>query len=76
MHQVKLKQNMRVDPEEVEFSNYLLTIGEGTAEVFPDVGDDVIKVPHNYLVKSLPQLITRVFPDIQDGYRNKYYVAH
>ena len=76
VHQINLKTNMRVHPEEVEFSYYLLTIGEGTAQVFPGVGEDVIKVPHNFLVRSLPELIMTVFPGIQGGYENKYYVAH
>ena len=76
VHQIDLKENMRVHPEEVEFSNYLLMIGEGTAQIFPDVGDDMIKVPQKFLVRSLPELIMRVFPHIQDGYRNKYDIAH
>ena len=41
---------MRLDPKEVEFSKYLLTIGEGHAQVFPNIGDQVIKVPEEFLV--------------------------
>ena len=67
---------MRVDPQEVEFSKYLLTIGEETAEVFPAIGEDIIQIPSNFLVKTLPELVAKVFPDIQNGYRDKYYVAH
>ena len=57
MHHVQLMENMRVDPSEGEFSKYLLSIGEGTAEVFPDIGDQVIQVPDEFLVKSLSELV-------------------
>ena len=66
----------RVDPSEVEFSIYLLSIGEGTAEVFPDIGDQVIQVPDEFLVNSLSELVGKVFPELQDGYGDKCYVAH
>ena len=38
---ISLKTNMRVDPEEVQFSEYLLSIGEGSAQTFPDIGDQM-----------------------------------
>ena len=60
----------------MEFSKYLLSIQEGTAEEFPDIGDQVIQVPDEFLVKSLSELFGKVFPEIQDGYGDKYYVAH
>ena len=69
-------ENMRVDPGKVEFSKYLLNIGEGTAEVFPDIGDQVIQVPDEFLVKSLSELVGEVFPEIQDGYGDKCYATH
>ena len=72
---IRLKTNMRLDPQESLFSEYLLSIGEGTAQVFPDVGDDVIQLPPELLVESLPALISKVFPKIQDGYEDKYFVA-
>ena len=76
VHHIHLTQNMRVNPQEVEFSKYLLTIGEGTAEVFPTIGDEVIKIPGDFLVKTLPELVEKVFPQLHDGYADKYYVAH
>ena len=60
---------------EVEFSKYLLSIGEGHAQVFPNVGDQVIKVPNEFLVRSLSELIAKIFPRIEEGYKDKYYVA-
>ena len=76
MHHIQLMENMRVDPSEVEFSKYLLSIGEGAAEVFTDIGDQVIQVPDEFLVKSLSELVGKVFPEIKDGYGDKYYVPH
>ena len=72
---IHLTQNMRVDPKEVEFSKYILSIGEGRAQVFPNVGDQVIKVPDEFLVRSLSELIAKIFPRIEEGYKDKYYVA-
>ena len=66
---------MRVDPQEVKFSKYLLSIGEGSAQSFPDIGDQVIQLPPALLVESLPALISKVFPHIEDGYEDKYYAA-
>ena len=76
MYQINLVANMRVHPQKAEFSKYLLTIGEGTAQLFFEIGDDMIKISNNFLVKMLPELIGKVFPDTQNGYRYKYYVAH
>ena len=75
VHCIHLTQNMRVNPKEVEFSKYLLSIGEGCAQVFPNVGDQMIKVPDEFLVRSLSELIAKIFPRIEEGYKDKYYVA-
>ena len=76
VYHIKLTQNMRVDPREIEFSKYLLSIGEGTAEVFPAISDQVIKIPSDFLVQTLDELVAKVFPDVYEGYADKYYVAH
>ena len=73
VYELCLTQNMRLDPKEVEFSKYLLTIGEGHAQVFPNIGD---QVPEEFLVKSLEELVAKVFPNITAGYEDKYYPAH
>ena len=54
----------------------ILSIGEGTAEVFPAIGDQVIKIPSDFLVQTLDELVAKVFPDVYKGYADKYYVAH
>ena len=53
----------------------MLTIGDGTAEQHPEIGEDMIKVPPEYIVHTLDELIARVFPDISDGYTDKYFVS-
>ena len=35
----------------------------------------MIKVPPKYVVHTLDELIARVFPDISDGYTDKYFVS-
>ena len=67
MTEHKLKKNMRTDVNEVAFSEYLLKIGDGREEKYPDVGENVIKIPEEYLVPSLNQLIDSVFPDLEYG---------
>ena len=66
---------MRVAVDEVNFSADLLEIGNGTAEVYSEVGEDVIQVPKQYMVDSMEELANKVFPNIQDGYEDKYFVA-
>ena len=73
---IKLTQNMRVEKEEVEFVEYLLWIGDGVEEVFPEIGEQVIKIASQFLVHSFEKLISKVFPQIADGYEDKYYIAH
>ena len=76
VHKIKLTQNMRVEKEEVEFAEYLLQIGDGVEEVFPEIGEQVIKIASQFLVHSIEELISKVFLQIADGYEDKYYVAH
>ena len=73
--QLKLTTNMRVTQDEVDFSSYLLTVGDGTAQVHPQIGQDMIQIPKQYLVDSVDQLIDRVYSNIEDGYSDKYWVA-
>ena len=36
----------------------------------------MIEVPKQYLVETIDELIEKVFPDIQLGYSDKYFVSH
>ena len=67
---------MRVVTDEVDFAKYLLTLGNGTAPVHPEVGDDMIQILQEYLVNSLDELIEKVFPGIEHGYADKLFVSH
>ena len=41
---------MRVLPDEINFTEYLLTLGNGTTTVHPHVGEDMIQIPKQYLI--------------------------
>ena len=73
--QLKLTKNIRVHTSEIKFSAYLLTIGDGIAEVYPDIGEEMIQIPEGYLVNTTDELIDKVFPNIEAGYADKYWVA-
>ena len=75
IHKLQLSINMRVASDEIDFSVYVLTIGDGTAEQHLEIGEDMIKVPPEYVVHPLDGLIAKVFPDIFDGYTDKYFVS-
>ena len=75
IQQIKLTTNMRVNKDEIDFSTYLLTFGDGTAEIYPEIGDDMVKVPKQYLVNTIDDLIHKVFPSIEKGYLDKYFVS-
>ena len=67
---------MRVVQDEVDFSSYLLSIGNGTAQVHMEIGDDMIQIPKEFLVESVDALIDKVFPTIFEHYADRYFVAH
>ena len=54
---------MRTDSEEIEFSEYILKIGNGEAEVVLEVGENVIQIQEDYLVDTLEELIETTFPE-------------
>ena len=62
-----LDENMRADKDELQFSEYLLNVGQGNEEIFDDLGDFTIKIPDEYLVKSEDDLITKVFPNLNSN---------
>ena len=70
MKQYKLSQNMRTDKEEVDFASYLLKIGEGREDINEDIGPHSVKIPKDYLVPSIPDMIQKVFPKLESGCEN------
>ena len=73
MRKCCLSENMRTDIEEVEFTDFLLKLGNGKEEIHENLGDFTIQLPSEYLVKSVGDLIETVFPppgtdnDLIDG---------
>ena len=75
VQELRLSKNMQLVEDEINFAKYLLTVGNGTAQVYPEIGDDVVQIPKKYLVSTLDSLITKVFPNIGFGYQDKYFVS-
>ena len=42
----------------------------------PEIGEDMVKVPQEYLVDSTDELIDKVFPQLENGYMDKYFISH
>ena len=71
----KLKINMRLQQggeDYIEFNEWLLKVGEGREETFPEVGQDMIKIPEKLKSKSksLEEFCDEIFPGIKDVVRD------
>ena len=75
IQQINLTINMRVANDEVDFAAYLLDIGNGTVNVHSEVGEDIIQLHKDYLVDTMDELINKVFPNVENSYTDKYFVA-
>ena len=53
IQQLNLTINMRLKPDEIDFAKYLLELGNGTTPIHPEIGEDMVKVPPEYLVASI-----------------------
>ncbi len=71
-----LTRNMRVDQGEVEFSNFLLQMGNGTHPRVDATRPSIMQVPQERLLPDLDQLLDAVYPDITSGYSNVYFLAN
>jgi ATP-dependent DNA helicase PIF1 len=73
---MQLTTNMRVDPEEIDFSNFLLQVGSAShSHIDPD-RPHIMEIPSQFLVANLDALIEAVFPHITTGYNNQYFLAN
>ena len=63
-------------PDKVDFAKYLLQLSNGTTPVHPEIGEDMVKIPQEYLVDTTDELIDKVFPELENGYMDKYFVSH
>ena len=75
IQQIQLTINMTVAQDEIAFSSYLLTLDSSTAEGHPAVGKDMIQIPEQYVVVPVDELIDKVFPRIEEGYSDKFFVS-
>ena len=60
----KLTKNMRTDPAELEFSDYILRLGEGREEIIAEIDENTVMIPKEYLVPHMNALIEKVFPKL------------
>ena len=63
----KLDQNMRTDPEELQFSEYILKLGEGKEDNIKEINENSVQIPEQYLVPDINTLIQKVFPNLQNS---------
>ena len=66
---------MRVATDEIDFSSYLLRLGDGTEQVYSHIGQDMIQIPEEYLVSTMDDLIDKVFPNVGNGNADRYWIA-
>ena len=63
-------------PDEADFAKYLLELGNGTTPVHSEIGEDMVKVPKQYLIDSTYELVDKVFPQLEKGYMDKSFMSH
>ena len=49
---IKLKINMRTGSNEIEFAKWLLKIGDNTEKNYPELGEDLIKLPNECIIQG------------------------
>ena len=68
---VHAAQNSAEGHADKTFEKYLLSIGNGEEDVFPDIGISKIKLPKNLCInpndKGIDNLINTVYPDIKSN---------
>ena len=60
-----MDQNMRTEANEVEFSQYILKLGEGREDIIQEINQNSVRIPDKYLVHDINALIERVFPNLE-----------
>ena len=61
----KLSQNMRTDKTEIEFSKYILKLGEGDVEIVEEINENCVQIPDKFLVQDRNTMIENVFPNLE-----------
>ena len=74
----KLELNMRLKniscPEEKDFHEWLLRVGDGREDTFPEIGEDMIKIPQKLKSKSknLKEFCQEIFPGLSETIENTF----
>ena len=66
-----LTRNMRA-VEDQEFADFVLEVGLGTRETFPNIGEDMIKIPEPMQSKAtnLNELVDEIYPNLDEKIKN------
>lgn len=62
-HKVTLTQNMRALPNEIQFVEFLKSIGNGVAQQFPQFGDNIIEIPQ-HLIGDENNIINDIYGNV------------
>ncbi len=76
VRQFQLTQNMRLNPEAIQFRDILLQIGNGTypTETIDGIPDYIAIPPHMWIPLSIPNLFERIYDDFANNYTNNLYI--
>ena len=60
------------DNEQKQFISYLLQVGEGKEVEYPNIGENIIKLPNDIILnnENVESLISEIFQDISNNYIN------
>jgi hypothetical protein len=76
---MKLTINMRVRTaggDQDEFEQFLLRVGDGTEQEYPEIGQNTIKIPSDiHISSSIQELIDNVYSSLATGYQNSAYMS-
>ena len=64
--------------EKIEFSKFILRVGEGKEKTYPEIGTDMIKLPNDICVPltNTTDLINKVYEDFGKNYQNIDYLMN
>lgn len=71
VRRIRLTENMRVEADQVEFAEWLLAVGQGSHDGFPELPLDEGMLIQDHQVESL---IESVFPDFSVRYSDTEYI--
>ena len=74
---LQMDESNRKD-EKIEFSKYILRVGEGKEKNYPEIGNDMIKLPNDICVPltNTADLIKKVYEDFDKNYHDIEYLMN